>query len=102
MAKYTQITKFQKSKTISFPDFDLKYLGTKDIATRYDGKLPFRVFLIKSNAETAEVLWSPGHGKISPSEFKIAGKDFLLELGYSDQFDKKLEKNELIVLSLSP
>lgn len=99
---YGKVTQYGLNQEIQFPDFNLKFIGTREIpgpnnakwyATIYD-------FIVSDKDGSQTVSWSSGSGDIAPRKFSIGGKDYFLERGSSWNWKLgRLEGNELVVLT---
>lgn len=99
-AEYGTKVKYEKGKELEFPDFDLSYIGTRDVKVPVygPGHFTYYEFEISSGKERKTVSWSSGTGEIGPVEFNFNGKRYALELMRSYKLGK-LEQDELVVFS---
>ncbi len=88
---------FLKGRAISFADFDLVYLGDRHVSSpHFPRGFQYFDFLAETASEQVNVSWSSGTGEIGPTEFKIGGKIYLLELRGSKTHGR-LEPDELVI-----
>jgi hypothetical protein len=81
LASYGEKVRFRKDAPLRFPDFELTYLGERHVASAiYPRGFRFFDFEAKTPQETVKVSWSSGTGLIDPADFRIAGKNFWLEM----------------------
>lgn len=95
-AHYGEKVTFAKGSPITFADFTAAYLGEKTQPAPGGRMMSSHEFEIDDGEAKKRVSWSSGMGDISPSHFKAAGKDWLLELRISDKLGK-LQDNEMVV-----
>ncbi len=96
-AVYDKKTVFEKDLELQFPDFKLKFLGTRSVTSeRFASGFTFYDFSIGSAALTRTVSWSSGTGDIGPVEFDVDGARFQLELRFSDRLGR-LAENEIVI-----
>jgi hypothetical protein len=97
-ADYGVKTRFQQGKTLTFPDCQLVFTGTRHVASDvYPRGFLNYDFKVKSGGKTKDVSWSPGTGLVVPRFFKVNGKDFALELKGSAAFKGWMKEDELVL-----
>lgn len=99
---YNTAVKFEQGIILSYPDFTAVYTGvrtvTKDLPNGNNITIKYHDFKINSAAEQKTISWSSGTGDIAPVRFETAGKNFELELSYSEELKTKLSENELVIV----
>ena len=99
---YDTVVKFSKGEQLKFPDFTLEYTGerseTKQFPNGNSITMKFHEFNVTSSASKKQISWSPGMGDIAPMGFEIDGKNFELEMSYSEKLKTKLSENELVIV----
>ena len=96
-AAYGTKVRYSKGSVVSFPHFDLKYIGTRKVASSaYPRGFIYHDFEISRGTSSKTVFWSSGTGDIGPTVFQFDGKEFWLELSRSDKLGK-LAENEVVV-----
>jgi hypothetical protein len=94
---YGTKVKFSKGTPISFPDFDLKYIGTRKVSSStYPRGFLYHDFEASRGSTTKIVSWSAGTGDIGPAAFQFGGAEFWLELSRSDKLGK-IAENEVVI-----
>jgi len=96
-ADYGAKTTFKKAAPVSFPDFVLTYVGERKVASeKFPRGFVYHDFQIAAAQGTQTVSWSSGTGDIGPALFKVAGKNFTLELSRSDKLGR-LREDEVVI-----
>lgn len=96
-ASYGTKVKFNKGAAISFPDFELKYTGTRRVSSSpYPRGFLYHDFEVSRGSSTKSFSWSSGTGDIGPAVFQFGGKEFWLELSRSDKLGK-LADDEVVI-----
>ncbi|RBP42561.1 hypothetical protein DES53_106270 [Roseimicrobium gellanilyticum] len=96
-ASYGTKVKFSKGSPITFPDFELKYVGTRKVSSStYPRGFLYHDFEVSRSSASKTVSWSSGTGDIGPAIFQFDGKEFWLELSRSDKLGK-LADNEVVI-----
>ncbi len=94
---YDSRVKYQKGAAISFPDFDLTYLGSRHQASRvFPHGFNYQDFRVSRGATAITVSWSSGTGLIVPRSFSFGGKKYLLHLVHFRSLGR-LAGNELVI-----
>jgi hypothetical protein len=96
--KYGTKVSFKEGEVLQFPDFTLKFLGTKP-APKSDLHVPLGdtyEFEITADNTSQTISWSSGAGEIAPAKININNKSFFLELGMSETLGQ-LENNQLVI-----
>lgn len=97
-AAYGAKVRFAKGVTISFPDFDLTYVGRRHEATKvYPHGFDYDDFKITRGGKSVTASWSAGTGLIGPRSFEFGGKSFTLELKHAQRFSGWLKEDELVI-----
>lgn len=100
---YGQPVEFSLTKEIKFPDFTVRFLGTRrEISKVYTRGFLYYDFEISSNkGSKVTASWSAGTGELGPIEFSLDDKKYFLELrANSLETDPKkmwLQQNEMII-----
>ncbi len=106
MNDYNTVVKFSKGEQIKFPDFMLEYTGerseTKQFPNGNSITMKFHEFNLTSSASKNQISWSSGMGDIAPMGFEIDGKNFELEMSFSEKLKTKLSENELVIVKNNP
>lgn len=88
---------FAKGSTLTFPDFELAYAGTRKVSgSSYPRPFVYHDFQVTGGGKSKTVSWSSGTGDIGPTVFEFGGKNFRLELSRSDKLGR-LAENEVVV-----
>lgn len=102
MNDYDTVVKFSKGEQIKFPDFTLEYTGerteTKQFPNGNSITMKFHEFNVTSASSKKQISWSSGMGDIAPLGFEIDGKNFELEMSFSEKLKTKLSENELVIV----
>lgn len=99
-AIYGEKISYTSGKELKFPDFSVKFTGTREKPYPTENsslKMIFYDFEVKKNDKKQTVSWSSGTGDIAPSFFYVEGADFVLELKRSDVAKDSLDEGVLIV-----
>jgi hypothetical protein len=97
-AAYGAKVHFAKGAMISFPDFDLTYIGRRHEATKvYPRGFDYDDFKLTRGGKSATISWSAGTGLIGPRSFEFGGKSFSLELRHAQRFSGWLKEDELVI-----
>lgn len=100
-ADYGAKITFKKAAPVAFPDFVLTYLGERKVTSeKFPSGFVYHDFRVAAARVTQTVFWSSGTGDIGPTLFKVAGKNFALELSRSEKLGR-LREDE-VVLSRAP
>jgi hypothetical protein len=101
---YGSSVTFSKDKAVSFPDFDIVYTGeTSKTSTFPNGNsFTFRYmnFNVTKGGNTKEVKWTTGTGIIEPIPFEFEGKNYTIELRYTEATKTKLADDEMVITKL--
>ncbi len=99
---YNKSVKFSKGEQLMFPDFKLEFKGTRDEKKEFPNgnSLNFRFydFTVSNDKTSKNISWSSGTGDIAPQQFEFEGKEYQLELSYSEKLKTKLSENELVIV----
>lgn len=99
---YDTVVKFTKGEQLTFPDFAIEYTGerseTKQFPNGNSITMKFHEFNVTSSATKKQISWSSGMGDIAPMGFEIDGKNFELEMSFSEKLKTKLSENELVIV----
>jgi hypothetical protein len=88
---------FETNSPLQFADFKLTFLGEHRVTPpQYPRGWLVYEFRVVQGGESLLVSWSAGLGDISPSPFTVSGKQFFLELAFSNTLGQ-LKKNELVI-----
>lgn len=102
MNDYDTVVKFSKGEQIKFPDFTLEFTGerteTKQFPNGNSITMKFHEFNVTSASSKKQISWSSGMGDIAPLGFEIDGKNFELEMSFSEKLKTKLSENELVIV----
>ncbi len=102
MNEYDSVVKFSKGEQLKFPDFTLEYTGerteTKQFPNGNSVTMKFHEFNVTSSASKKQISWSSGTGDIAPVGFEIDGKNFEIEMSFSEKLKTKLSENELVIV----
>ena len=92
------------NKNIQYPDFSIRFLGTKHVTPEvYPRGWLVWEFEVQPNDTTDKLIvtWSEGTGVIAPTYFEVAGKEYVLEMVYTeaieDSLNSHLEDDEMII-----
>lgn len=97
MNSYGEKIKFQNKKEITLPDFSLKFIGERRVASvEYPRGFLYYDFDVSKGDLKKTISWTSGTGDIAPLDFEFSGRNYFLELGASD-IVKPLGRGELIV-----
>lgn len=97
-AEYGVKTRFQKGKPLAFPDCELVFTGTRQVASgAYPRGFLNYDFKAHSGGKSKDVSWSAGTGLIAPRSFSLNGKEYVLELKGSAAFKGWMKEDELIL-----
>lgn len=97
-AEYGVKTRFQKGKTLAFPDCELVFTGTRQVTSdAYPRGFLNYDFTAHSGGKLKDISWSAGTGLIAPRFFGIDGKEYVLELKGSAAFKGWMKEDELIL-----
>jgi hypothetical protein len=90
--------RFKKEVAISFPDFELTYIGKRHVASPvFKPGFNFEDFRISRGSDSITVSWSSGTGLLGPQEFIFTGGEYELELRHTDKLGW-LKDNEVVVV----
>lgn len=99
---YDEVANYSKGEQLKFPDFKLEFKGTRDEKKEFPNgnSLNFRFydFTVSNDKTTKNISWSSGTGDIAPLQFEFEGKEYQLELSYSEKLKTKLKENELVIV----
>jgi len=96
-ARYGARVAYAQGQPLVFPDFTLEFNGMRQVTPpKAPRSFLYYDFTVSSGDGQQTVSWSSGTGEISPHEFKVGDKTFLLELVYSERFGW-LDEHELVV-----
>ena len=99
---YNEIVKYSKEEQLKFPDFKLEFKGTRDEKKEFPNgsSLNFRFydFSVSNDKTQKNISWSSGTGDIAPQQFEFDGKEYQLELSYSEKLKTKLGESELVIV----
>lgn len=96
-AGYDSVVSYSKGSQLKYPDFTLEYIGEREEKTGVGLTFKFYDFSVTNGASKKTVSWSSGTGDIGPAQFEFEGKQYQLELHYSDKLKKKLGDDELVI-----
>jgi hypothetical protein len=97
-ATYGAKVRFTRGMAISFPDFDLTYVGRRHEATKvYPRGFDYDDFKISRGGKSVTASWSAGTGLIGPRSFEFGGQSFTLELKHADRYKGWLKDDELVI-----
>jgi len=98
-ANYGEPVKFESAEFFDFPDFSITYTGRAESTPSLNKGLLLQDWNFKAIAgkEEVETGFSPGTGLIGPSFFKIAEKEFVLEMFHSEILGKFIAHNLFVV-----
>lgn len=78
---YGAKVRFSKGIALTFPDFELTYLGERHVASKvYPHGFNCSDFKVSRGGKGITVSWSAGTGDLGPQDFAFDGKSFSLEL----------------------
>lgn len=96
-ASYGAKAKFHKGAVLSYPDFEVKYTGTRKVSSpAYSRGFLYHDFEVSRGGTIRVVNWSSGTGDIGPAVFQFDGKEYWLELSRSDKLGK-LAEDEVVI-----
>ncbi len=99
---YNTIVKYSKNEKVQFPDFKLEFTGIRDEKKEFPNgnSLNFRFydFVVSNDKTQKNISWSSGTGDIAPQQFEFDGKEYQLELSYSEKLKTKLSESELVIV----
>ena len=88
MHKYNEKISYADGKEIKFPDFSIKFIGTREVKYPKDTdsqlKMTIYDFEVAKGETKKKISWSSGTGDIGPTFFEIGGGNYVLELSKSD------------------
>jgi hypothetical protein len=88
---------YRKGTAITFSDFTLTYQGKRRVVPpQFPHGWDAYDFTARHGTSEKAVSWSAGTGDIGPAVFMIGGKEYMLELSYSDRAGR-LREGELVV-----
>jgi hypothetical protein len=94
---YGQKFVYEPTREIDFPDFRLKFLGTKPNGSTGSLQLgAIYEFQVVTPTTSQVIQWSSGTGDIGPEVFEAQGKCLWLELRSSDNYGK-LQDSEAVI-----
>ncbi len=97
-ADYGAMVRFVQGKTLTFPDCELTFTGTRKVSSKsYPRGFVYYDFNVSSGGKTTDVSWSSGTGDIGPEFFQVNGKKFVLELSHSEALKSRLKNEELVL-----
>ena len=95
---YGAKVRFKKGAAVSFPDFDLTYLGKRHVDSPvFKPGFNYEDFRVSRGDKSITVSSSSGTGLLGPQEFKFDGGEFSLELRHTDKLGW-LKDNEVVVI----
>lgn len=101
-ADYGAKVRFSQNKTLTFPGFDLTYIGERRVTPeKYPRGFAVYDFRVTAGGKSQSVTWSAGTGCIGPAVFQIGQDRFAVELRFSDKRGK-LADDELVVSPVTP
>jgi hypothetical protein len=95
---YDTAVTYAKGSQFKFPDFTIEYTGERDEKTSVGLTFKFYDFSVTNGTAKKTVSWSSGTGDIGPVQFEFEGKQYQIELKYSDKLKTKLGENELVIV----
>jgi hypothetical protein len=99
---YNSVVKFSKGEQLKFPDFTLEYTGERTEKKEFPNgnslTFTFHDFSLTNGSVKKTVSWSSGTGDIGPMQFDFEGRNFEIEMSYSEKLKTKLDKNELVIV----
>jgi hypothetical protein len=99
--EYGKPASFSKDKPVSFPDFDIVYTGESSKTSTFPNgnSFTFRYqdFTVSKGTVTKEVKWTTGTGVIEPIPFDFDGKNYTIELRYTEASKTKLADDEMVI-----
>lgn len=95
---YDTAVSYAKGSQLKFPDFTLEYVGERTEKTSVGLTFTFYDFSVTNGTAKKTVSWSSGTGDIGPVPFEFEGKQYQIELKYSDKLKTKLGENELVIV----
>ncbi len=102
MNDYNTVVKYSKGEKIQFADFKLEFTGTRDEKKVFPNgnslNFKFYDFTVSNDKTNKTISWSSGTGDIGPLQFEFDGKEYQLELSYSEMLKTKLSENELVIV----
>ena len=94
---YGAKVRFSKGTAITFPDFELTYLGERHVASKvYSRGFNFSDFKVSRGGKNVTVSWSSGTGELGPQDFTFEGRSFSLELSHTRKHGW-LKDNEVVI-----
>ena len=102
-AAYGQPVQYSLNKEIRYPDFSVRFVGTRrEVLQVYSKGFLYHDFEIFSNRGTKVIAsWTSGTGELGPIEFTIGGESYFLELRANslepDPRKRWLRENEMII-----
>lgn len=101
-ANYDTVVSYSKGKQIKFPDFTLEYQGErkekKEFPNGNSFTFTFYDFKLTNSNANKTISWSSGTGVIDPIEFEFDGKNYQIEMRYSEKLKEKLDEDELVIV----
>jgi len=81
--KYQEKVVFKEGEILSFPDFNLQFVGENSQKVEINPNLLFTYYnfkIIDHEGKSLEISWSSGTGEISPQIFAVGNRVYQLEL----------------------
>lgn len=103
VSPYGKRVQFAAGKSISYPDFVIRFVGTRYEVTKIypRGWLVSDFEVSSKHGEKVKVSWSSGTGNIAPALFSVDGKEYFLELTATqlerDSKKQWLKDDEMII-----
>lgn len=100
--QYGEAVFYKLNETIKFPDFTLKYEGTRNapnLADNASRNFTYYDFIVTDKNGSQKISWTDGAGETVAQDFNVNGKQYFLELKFSEKFVRNLGDNELVILT---
>ncbi|MEO8206587.1 MAG: hypothetical protein ABI615_10440 [Chthoniobacterales bacterium] len=96
--KYGKITPFTKDEVIVYPDFTVRFLGTRTVeSTTGAQSFVYWDFEIDSSGAKTQVSWKRSTGATVPAYFDVQGAPYVMELRTTVASKKVLKDNQFVI-----
>jgi hypothetical protein len=98
IASYNSKVQFSQGQVINFPDFNLQYTGKSSTPGPNGAQwsIDDYNFIINKGNNQQQIAWSSGTGLVLPIPFSFNGKNYTIEMAYSQKLGD-LSNNELVI-----
>lgn len=100
-SEYRQPVPFRAGVALSFADFRLTYIGDRRVTSpQFAPGFLYRDFRPESAHQVSQISWTSGTGDIAPLPFAVAGRQYRLELQFSESLGRLVP--DTLVVSPAP